>query len=230
MKSTDLVPLLTPSGDEAVGYRQGIIVTFDPATLANTVQVDGQTFTNLPILGVAEAVTLTPGSTVGIHTYRGVWYIVGRIVTPGSSAATEAVSLLANSFFSEQVDAEESTSSATFGDLATVGPTVAGVRVGPSGRALVILTAAFVSAVGAPSAAVMGFEVSGASTLAPDETRAAYLLNGVLTPGEGIVLRDSAVVLVDGLNPGVHTFEAKYASTFGNAVSFGRRNVTVLAL
>ncbi len=80
-----------------VGFRQGVVRTWDPLTARNTVEIGGTVFENLPILNTVEASLLQPGDVVGIEvTGRGVgsWYIKGRITIPGTPQATSAYSAL----------------------------------------------------------------------------------------------------------------------------------------
>lgn len=223
-----LPPPASPAQD--MRYRQGTILTFNQVTLSNTVSVGGTTLTDLPLLGVAEAASLTPGSIVGITSIlseRGTatWAIMGRFVIPGTADATNAITQVSQRIYTATVATFEDTASATFTDLATVGPAVT-ANIGASGRALVIVSASMA----VPNkGGAMSFEVSGASTLAASITRALALSDTDATSSVGAFF--SRVIEVSGLNAGSNTFTAKYERTSGATnVGFQDRNITVFAL
>jgi hypothetical protein len=240
MRSDDLVPLLAPAPGPAVGFRQGVIVTWDQATAANTVLVGRSVMTNLPILNTSEAAILQAGDVVGILTAGRTWGILGRFTIPGTPEAVSALSSLRTA--SADVAAIENYSSSSFGDLTTYGPEVQ-ITVGASGRVLVTLSATMeyeaVRGFGLNSAgAMMSFAMSGANTLAPFSSRSVrgrIEYNSAQTPTFDTdltgVLDASKVVLLDNLNPGATTFTAKYATYgAGTPVSFGNRVITVQAI
>lgn len=240
MRSDDLVPLLAPNPGPAVGFRQGVIVTWDQATAENTVRVGNTLLTNLPILNTSEAALLEPGAVVGILTAGRTWGILGRFTIPGTPEAASALSAVRTA--SADVAATETYSSSSFGDLATAGPEVSTI-VGASGRVLVTLSATMeyeaVRGFGLNSAgAMMSFEMSGANILAPFSTRAVrgrieYSSAQVPTFDTDLtgVLDASKVLLLDGLDPGLTTFTAKYAIYGAGApVSFANRVITVQAI
>ena len=129
-------------------YRQGIITSWNPVTLENTVNVGGTEMVNLPVLGVAEVDVYSPGDVVGLlviessgSTGSVMYAIIGQLVIPGTQAATDAINASLNSrIFTDFIIQGESTLSSTYTDLETIGPAVT-VPVGPSGRILVIATA-----------------------------------------------------------------------------------------
>lgn len=207
-----------------MSYRQGTVTKFNRATLENTVVVGGATFTDLPVLGVADAAALGPGSVVGLMAVRSTWAIVGRLVQPGTPEATDAITRVSQQIYTNTIATNETTSSITFTDLATVGPTV-DVTIGASGRALVILS---VSMAVPNKGGAMGFEISGASTLAASLIRSAALSDSDTVSSIGAFF--SRVLEVSGLNPGLNTFTAKYVQTSGaTPVGFQDRNITVFA-
>jgi hypothetical protein len=80
----DLTGLFTaPAASEP--YRQGVILTFNPATGANTVQVGGAVLTDLPILAGGDTVNFAADDVVVLLRYRSSWAILGRIVVPGNT-------------------------------------------------------------------------------------------------------------------------------------------------
>lgn len=118
------------------------------------------------------------------------------------------------------VATSETTTSASYTDLATSGPAVT-VTIGASGTALVIITAHIT----VPSTAritAMSFAVSGASTVSASDARALF----VDRPSEEA--RSSTVMFLTGLTAGSNTFTAKYRSTLGSTGTFADRDITVI--
>lgn len=218
-------------------YRQGIILDWNPLTLENRVRVDGPDgpiFENLPVLGTAEAATYGPGAIVGIATVGQSWAIVGRFVTPGTPEAATALDFLGFFARSASVIDLDPVTSTSYGDLAHVGPAVT-VHIGPSGKALVILTAE--QFCNQPAGAIyMSFEVTGANSLSPDDGKTLKLgLSGTNTNIDS-EHRASSIVYLDASvldTPGETTFTAKYrrssSGVGANAVT-ASRNITVLPL
>lgn len=109
------------------------------------------------------------------------------------------------------VDASETRSSTSYGDLATVGPSVTMVT---GTRALVIISAN----VNSPTSGVayMGVAVSGSSTVAASDQRA---LRYESVPIVGL----SYMISFTTLTPGSNTFTCKYRSSSGNSMTWGNR-------
>lgn len=121
------------------------------------------------------------------------------------------------------VNASESTTSTTFADLATAGPTVA-ATIGPSGRAVVIVGGRL-SNNGAGNFAIMAVAVTGASTRAADDA-----LGAIYTPPAGGNLHQASHAFVlTGLAPGATTFTAKYRVAAGTG-TFSARQLTIIPL
>jgi hypothetical protein len=204
-----------------MSYRRGVIVAWDTATAANTVIVDGAQFTDLPILNTSEALLLRAGDVVGIVDVGTSWAILGRFTIPGTADAASALRILGSiPMVAATVDASESTSSVAFTDLATVGPTVT-VDVPDSGNVLVLLTASL--AYSGPNGIAMGYDVSGANTIAASVNQA--LLNQVASGATN--LRATHAVLLQDLFPGSTTFTAKYVALGGTA-QFASRSLAIV--
>lgn len=225
-------------------YRQGRIVTFNPTTLENTVDVGGTVLTNLPILGVGEATLLAAGSNVGIAAIQSdkgaaTWAILGRMVTPNTADAFNAISLLSSSITTAAVETQETTSTNSYVDLTTPGPSVT-VNIRQTGRILLVLTCQ-IQWIDADPADGRGGEVtvemSGANTMTTATAEGPIRLtnfNGS-NAGTSMTLQGTytQAVVVSGLNPGSTTITMKYkARPSGEAsgVDFGRRAITVFAL
>jgi hypothetical protein len=118
------------------------------------------------------------------------------------------------------VATSQTTTSLTYTDLATVGPSVTLTLPAGATKALVVLTAAANGSVG-NSFAFMSVAVSGASTVPPSDAN-AYAVAG------NDPVRASATVLISGLSSaGSLTFTAKYRVSSGTA-TFSTRDITVL--
>lgn len=116
------------------------------------------------------------------------------------------------------VTTAQTATSATYGDLATVGPTVT-IRTGTS---VIITLSATVNTTVANYGATMSFAVSGATTLAAADDNAIF---GYSLDGD-VYVALSRTFLLGGLTAGVNTFTAKYKHQTGN-VGFLRRSLTV---
>lgn len=233
----ELDPLFDPpaaSGAQPLSYRQGTIVTFNQITLQNSVRVGRTVLNDLPLLGVAEADTLGPGSVVGLMSTGTEYAIVGRFVRPNTADATDAINRLSNSIRSAQITTSEDTTSTTFTDLATIGPVVQ-ITVKSSGKLLILISADMISSdTGAVGGGLMTVEVKdgggnvvfGAGTL----------------PSLHFMFSDNAVHLVGDsmgasraflITPGSadYVVTAKYsAESSGALTSIANRNVTCIAL
>lgn len=120
------------------------------------------------------------------------------------------------------IPASQTTTSTAFTTLTTAGPTVV-VETGT--RALVCLYAGLVNTTSSSQSAMMGFVVTGATTLSATTNRAL-----VASGAGGIPQRVGAQFLVD-LNPGTNTFSARYRSSSGSATaSFADRQLLVFPL
>lgn len=247
MSGDDLTPYLTPPAEpgpsQNVRYRQGTIITFNQATLENVVKVGGTMCANLPLLGVADASALVPGavvgllvieSTVGLTTYA----ILGRLVTPATAAATEAISLLSSWVVAKQIQTQQPYSLTAFGDLATIGPIVV-ATIRATGRALVMMTSQMqwidtdADIDGAGGAVSM--TLAGANTMTVAAASAFLKPNSFIgsSTTSQLTLQGTwtGIAVLEGLNPGPTTFTMKYQSQVaGETVDFGRRSLVVITL
>lgn len=223
---------------QSVQWRQGTIIEWNPLTLENVIDVDGELCKNLPVSGVAETAGYAQGDVISLLVIGDKSLaIVGEFVIPGSQAALEALSFLSSRIFTAEVQTFETLAAGNnYTDLTTVGPSVA-TLIGPSGRALVTVSCAMLfetaSTAGTDAGeGVMGYEVSGATNV-PASSSAPYR-NFCVVRTAGVsqfVFHGSRQSIVNNLNPGVNTFTAKY-STLGaeNQTSFSSRSIVVHAL
>lgn len=116
------------------------------------------------------------------------------------------------------------------------GPVVSNVPIGSSGRALVMVTAdisAYPTGSNTEVDAYMGFQITGATERDPsiyDAVRASFRRDTDTTGNPGVTVAASRQALVEGLSPGLHTFEAKYRINVDTAFDEGgfmSRNITV---
>jgi hypothetical protein len=231
---------LGPAGQ--VGYRTGVIVTWDPLTLANTVRVDNTIIPNVQIKNLAEIPFLAVGSRVSVLSVRypdglSSFYIDGRIITPETDEATQVVSALsAGSILHDFIETTEGTAASPWVDLATIGPIVE-PTVSPTGR-LVVLLGAACSTPDDPLAfntggGLMSFALSGANTLAADDERAIQLVaNLESVDGESNYVLGSVFGAIEltGLNAGLTTITAKYGADVAADTLFSNRSLTVITL
>lgn len=139
------------------------------------------------------------------------------------AAGANAVSLATLAFGQNyaEVIPEEATTSTSYVDLATVGPSVP-VTVGPSGRAIV-LGGAYMTSTVTNQTVVAGLKVDAAATF-------DFAALGNNTSGS-IAGDHAAGVLVSGLSAGAHTFKLQYLQSLGGATArFGSRWMLVLPL
>ena len=239
-RSDDLVPLLAAKPAAGVGFRQGVVLTWDQTTAENTVSVGGAVLTNVPVLNTSEAVSLTAGAVVGLLTSGPSWFILGRITIPGTPEAASALAIGRTT--SAQVGTAQATASGSYTDLATAGPEVE-ATIGPSGKCLVIVSteirvlAPRGSAI-ATGGGLMSFAMSGANVAAAIDARAAEAqIRYDSSPNNTTLSIDvesgtSRVTLLTGLDPGATTFTAKYAAVVAGSgtATFANRNLTVIPL
>lgn len=237
MTDNDLTPLFTGRSKGPalpMNYRQGTIIEWNPVNLKSKVLIGQTVFEDLPVLGVSEAASFRPGARVGVAAVENTWAIIGRFVIPNTTDAFDAITQLSSRTKTAIIDVQQSTSSTTFTDLATVGPTVT-VDISASGRALMILSAKggwSVVAADVASGARMSAALSGTNTLAASTTWAAWTFNQYGSTNFSVVdATITSAYVFEGLNSGATTFTAKYRSdTTGVTVDFNRRTIVVIAL
>lgn len=226
--SDDLVPLFDAGKGSAVGFRQGVVMTWDPLNAANSVFVAGATLTDLPILNTNEALLLQPGSVVGILTAGSSWFILGRITTPRTPEAASALQMVSGGVKAAQKLGTVNTSSTAWQSL--TGPVVE-TTIGSSGKALIIVGASLnygtTNSTNTEGGQV-GCAVSGATASSNLGTADDFFnVNMASTVGRQL----THVMLVEGFNPGVHTFTHQVAAfVSGRVCNFDRRSLVVFAL
>lgn len=123
----------------------------------------------------------------------------------------------------QQVLTSETTTSTTYTDLETPGPSVT-IEVPPSGVVRVDLRARVANTT-AGTFAFMGFALSGENTAAAADE---YAL-GLQSPGGNTMWQVGIPFIIAGLNPGETTFTCKYRVTNGTG-AFQRRGIIVTTM
>lgn len=242
----DLAPIIAPKGIDrgsTVGFRQGVVESWNPLTAQNTVRIGGTVFADLPVIASStEVLLIGPGDVVGIDVVSGssafsTMYVRGRITEPGTPQAGSFMELFGAE--SATVFAEEDTGSDTFTDLATLGPDVT-VTIGRTGRCLVFLSASITAG---DTRYLEGFmsvaSVSGPTVVSPTDVQSLSINSGafgdILAPESAAITPQSTrLVLLSGLLPGTYVLRAKYRVTPAATdpapigVAFRWRNITAL--
>lgn len=253
-RSDDLASVLAAAPPGAVRFGQGTILTWNPSTFENTVRWRDKELTNVPIQAGTDALAFQVGDTVGLLGWdasgkNGVsqYWITGRIIVPGAGAAEEAIAwmtttlarsisaaVLASRIHSDFVLPQGTTSTVddwvdiTFAGNPSPGPAVT-AEISESGRAIVLLNGQIASDEG--RLVHMGFEVSGATSLTPDQTFGQAFNRSPFTAGESTSVGTTGLALMEDLNPGDNTFIAKYRQGTGTGAdgAWSRRVMVVFA-
>ncbi|MBN6037483.1 hypothetical protein [Amycolatopsis sp. 195334CR] len=220
-----------PQHSSELGFHQGIVLTWDNLSGANTVNVQGSTFTNLKVLTSGSGVLFTPGDTVALLRFQTTYFILGRVAAPGAGAT-----LATRTGFAANTGTLSAGGDNVWRDLATgetTGPVLPSVYISNAKRALVILSAYI--EVSGDTGGMMSFEISGASTIPANFYRAIHLHHFTFDPDydntigasvSSTFVLDSSIV---PLNAGMHTFTAKYTRHYGSGdITFSRRHITVI--
>lgn len=249
---------------EFAGFAEGIIREWNADTFRNTVEVRRAHLHDLGVASGLEALTYAPGDVViltrwkprsgrGSATYR--IGMGGRVIVPGTGAAETAIAFMrtslgrsisaevfADRIGSDSVAAIESTSSTSYTDLSTVGPTVPDVDVTDTGKAIAFVSVEISTNLsgGLNEGGHVGIEVSGATSISPTSRGDMRLSVHTAVGGDtdaGTILLATGTALYDpalgnGLNEGTHAFELKYKRLFSGSasVSFSNRTLVVIAL
>lgn len=149
----------------------------------------------------------------------------GAVDLNAIAAAVNAIySSMVNGIAAAQLTASQTTTSATFVDLATVGPAVT-VNIGASGAALVGMQA-FLYNQSTNCQALMGVAVSGATSIGAGANN--YYVGSQQAGALTAVQIASSVFPVTGLVPGSNTFTAKYCQSNGGTALFLNRIIWVI--
>ena len=162
------------------------------------------------------AITAPTEGMVAYLTAPTVPTFTGGCMTIYNGSVWVCVSTQANT-----VSTFESTTSATYANLTTVGPSVTLV----TGTAAMI---SFGATINAPSgqASYLSFAVSGATTLAASDTNSVAANAGTGT----LFVSASRTMVISGLTAGTNTFTLKYSVPSGLTGSFRNRDIAVTGI
>lgn len=216
-----------PSGSRDIGLRLGVVLAWDDLTGANTIAVDDETHDDLRVVQGGIGISYGINDVVLIGRKQSTYFILGKVAAPGAGAAQQIVSA--------SIQTNEGTSSTSYVDLATPGPSVQ-VQIGSSRRALVTFSAGISSTANPANQFVGGsasFSVTGSSSIAMGAFSASALhLSPDTTQLTGVAqttTRSLLLTAADGLNAGLNIFTMQYhTATAGITCNFNSRNITVI--
>jgi hypothetical protein len=231
--SDDLAAMIVPPDREWSGRALGTVKSWNPDTFENVISVRDTDIPDVPLQQPLLGLTLTPGAVVMVDIWKprsrkgsAVYAISGQWLPVGAGAAAGAVAFMRGALakeisaevFGERVHGatvatQQGRSSATYGDLATVGPTVPDIPVSDVGTMMVWVGcsgAASSQTDGAGQFGYMSFAVSGATSVSPDDARSFHVGFFDFDELAAVTSRAVSAVLLTGLNPGLHTLTAKY--------------------
>lgn len=130
-------------------------------------------------------------------------------------------SLVARSPVANYVTAVENTTSVSFTDLTTFGPQVTAL----TGTAALVFVATILAQNTASAYAIVGYEISGATSTSADSTHGLNFRAGAANQQ----FRATSVDLLTNLTPGLNTFTMKYQASGGTA-AFGQRVIVVIPM
>jgi hypothetical protein len=123
------------------------------------------------------------------------------------------------------VATSQSTTSTSFTGLTTAGA----VTVTTGTKALVSISATFENAAGVNVLGLMGFAISGATTVAASD-QYAHGFQFVATGGGNFQYRSGATFVVTGLTAGSNTFTTQFRKGAGDTPGFANRTINVVDL
>lgn len=183
----------------------------------------------LPIARIADA-AVTLAKLADLATARIMGRVTGSTGVPESLTAAQVVSIIAGSLpgvgaLMGDVATGETTTSTTYVDLATVGPSVS-PTIGPSGMALVTISSLMKNDT-VNDGARMSVSIAGATALDVDS---AVMIDANLTNSPGWSVMLSRSTLATGLTPGTVAFVSKYRASIGGTATFSARRIVVIPL
>lgn len=175
---------------------------------------------DVTLTGSGTAVITLPATTTTLMGRDTTDTVTGKSIDGADNTITNiGPSSLSTGAQADYVAAVQSvTSASAYTDLATVGPSVT-VTIGSNGLALVSIYSYLSNSSSGYTG--MGFVVSGANTIAADDTSAIFNIG---TNGN----RFGATFLLTGLSAGSTTFKAVYKGN--NTATFSSRRIAVVPL
>ena len=237
--SDDLASVIIRPDLEFAGWGQGVIEAWNPDTFENVIQYRGSQHENLPVASGVEALTYQPGDVVMLSRWQptggGATTLRigagGRVIVPGTGAAEKAVAFMRTALaerlslevirarFHQQVGEHVQVTSSSFDDpdSGDPRPVISDVEI-VTGVAVVWLSGWFTNLnypIDPPGSGelVMSVEVSGATFKSPSDAQATAVGRGFSGGDTRPSGRVGSTLIFDDLNPGLHTFTAKYMVT-----------------
>lgn len=188
---------LTPEGTPYVESTD-LVANYPAASLslANRVDLVGV----LPFADSAARATAIPSPTDGQYSYLQDTNLT-EFWNGSAWVSASALPTIATA----SVNTQQTTTSTSYTDLATSGPAV---TITTGTKALVIITALYYAS-GTENFSLIGFDISGATTVAASNEFSLTNRSTSSTP----IIQASAVYLVSGLTAGSNTFTMKYRVT-----------------
>lgn len=234
--AAEIAALLTqgtqgPTGGEDIALHTGVVKSWDRMTGLNVITVNGVDLLNLKSLQGGVANAYASGDSVVIMRKQTQYFILGKVAAPGGAAGSSPVG---NTVVTA---VNQGDTAGVWSDLTgSVGPTVS-TYIGSTRNALVLWGFDFN---GFQATAEMGWQVSGANTIAPgafNNTSVKTGFSSSVAPTITLFNTVSGTYLMGNtvlLNPGLTTFTAKYRVTRFTPTptqSFiGNRSLTVIPL
>jgi hypothetical protein len=78
----DLAPLLTRVRQAEISIAQGYLTAWNGTTFENTVEVNGSTLTDLPLVHLGDPDALATNSVVLLLRVRNTYYLLGKVTYP----------------------------------------------------------------------------------------------------------------------------------------------------
>lgn len=220
-----------PTGGEDIALHTGFVKSWNKQTGLNVVTVNGVDLTNLKSLQGGIPATYAAGDSVIIMRKQTQYFILGKVAAPGGAAGSAPAGNTVGTLV-DQAD-----SAGAWVDLtASPGPTVS-TYIGSNRAALILWGFDYA---GFQSVCEMGWEVSGANTLAPgalNNVAAKASFTSSVAPQYTMSQTIGASYLMGNTvltNSGLTTFTAKYKVTRGTPTPvqsrISARTLTVIPL
>ena len=207
----DASKLLTTSNASPVSVTvtKQATVTWAADTQLRVLNLGAGTTTLVADTGVTinnnKALAQYQGGTL-IRTASDVWTFLPNPSSPASATATVATA--------------QTTTSVTYTDLATAGPSV---TLTTGTKALVIITTELINST--LSGSMASVAISGATTLAANDANRLWLAGSA----GSVAIKASVAILIDTLTAGSNTFTLKYRTSSGTA-TYTNRFICVIDL
>jgi hypothetical protein len=82
MSLNDITPLFSLSAPTDLEFRKGTVVTFNPTTGENQINIGGSIHDNISMLSITATPTLAEDDIVGLLRSRTQFFILGKIIVP----------------------------------------------------------------------------------------------------------------------------------------------------